>query len=275
MTAPTPTGSDWYPALTLARENWKIAPPDDALHDKVILVTGAGDGIGRAAAKTFARFGAHVVLLGRTREKLEAVFDDISNNTNTNPVIVPADLRYLAEENAMALADSIQDSFGHLDGLLHNASTLGQMLPLAHYPKATWEDVFAINVTATAVLTRHLLPLLDLSAAATVVFTSSGVGREGRAYWGAYAASKFATEGMMQTLADETETAGRIKVNSLNPGGTRTAMRALAYPAEDPATLPTCEDHMDLYLYLFSALGRSHHGEALDARNWTPVGEKT
>lgn len=270
MTEDTPASSNWYPALSEARAGWKIDPPNDLLKDKVILVTGAGDGIGRAAAKTFARFGAHVVLLGRTREKLEAVFDDISNNTNTNPVIVPADLRYLADENAMALADSIQDSFGHLDGLLHNASTLGQMLPLAHYPKSTWDEVFAVNVTATAVLTRHMLPLLDLSAAATVVFTSSGVGRKGRAYWGAYAASKFAVEGMMQTLADETETAGRIKVNSLNPGGTRTAMRALAYPAEDPATLPTSEDHMDLYLYLFSALGRRHHGEALDARDWTP-----
>lgn len=271
MTEPLESGTHWYPALTQAREGWKIDPPADALRNKVILVTGAGDGIGRAAAKTFAAFGANVVLLGRTREKLEAVFDDISTNTDTSPVIVPADLRYLAEENAMALADSIQDAFGHLDGLLHNASALGLMVPMAHYPKSAWEEVFDINVTATAVLTRHLLPLLDLSEAASVVFTSSSVGRNGRAYWGAYAASKFALEGMMQTLADETETAGRIKVNSLNPGGTRTPMRALAYPAEDPGTLPTPEERMDLYLYLFSAMGRNHHGEALDARDWTPV----
>jgi len=260
-----------WPELDEARKQWQIDPPEDLLADKVILVTGAGDGIGRVAAKTFAHFGAHVVLLGRTREKLETVFDEISAATATQPVIVPADLRYLTDDNAIALADSISDAFGRLDGLLHNASTLGAMLPIAHYPKNTWEEVFQVNVHAQALLTRHMQPLLDLSAAASVVFSSSGVGRKGRAYWGAYAASKFATEGLMQTLADETETAGRIKVNSLNPGGTRTAMRAGAYPAEDPATLPTPERHMDLYLYLFSALGRSHHGEALDARDWVPV----
>ncbi len=270
MTEHTRANSDWYPALTLARSHWKIEPPTDALKDKVILVTGAGDGIGRAAAKTFAHFGANVILLGKTREKLEAVFDDISANTSTSPVIVPADLRFLSDDNAMALADSIQDAFGHLDGLLHNASALGLMLPLAHYPKSAWDEVFDINVTSTVLLTRHMLPLLDLSSAASVVFTSSSVGRKGRAYWGAYAASKFAVEGIMQTLADETETANRIKVNSLNPGGTRTPMRAMAYPAEDPGTLPTPEERMDIYMYLFSALGRSHHGEALDARDWTP-----
>ena len=262
--------NDWQ-ELREARPNWQIDPPADLLAGKVILITGAGDGIGRVAAKTFAHYGANVVLLGRTREKLEAVFDEITVATSTQPVIVPADLRFLADDNAMALADSIQDAFGHLDGLLHNASVLGSMLPIAHYPKTTWEEVFQVNVHAQVLLTRHLQPLLDLSPAASVVFTSSGVGREGRAYWGAYSASKFATEGIMQILADETETAGRIKVNSVNPGGTRTPMRAAAYPAEDPATLPIAEAHMDLYLYLFSHLGRSHHGEALDAKNWAPA----
>jgi len=260
-----------WPELDAARAHWLIDPPADLLADKVIMVTGAGDGIGRVVAKTFAHFGAHVVLLGRTREKLEAVFDDISAATSTQPVIVPADLRFLADENAVALADSIADSFGRLDGLLHNASALGSMVPIAHYPKNTWEEVFQINVHAVALLTRYMQPLLDSSEAASVVFTSSGVGRKGRAYWGAYAASKFAIEGLMQTLADETETAGRVKVNSLNPGGTRTTMRAAAYPAEDPSTLPTPEQRMDLYLYLFSELGRSHHGEALDAQKWAPA----
>ena len=260
-----------WPELDAARSHWKIDPAADLLSDRVILVTGAGDGIGRVAAKTFAHYGANVVLLGRTREKLEAVFDEITASTKTNPVIVPADLKFLGDDNATALAASIEDAFGRLDGLLHNASALGTMVPLAHYPKNTWEEVFQINVHGAALLTRHMQPLLNLSEASSVVFTSSSVGREGRAYWGAYSASKFAVEGMMQILADETETAGRIKVNSLNPGGTRSTMRALAYPAEDPGTLPTPEEHMDLYLYLFSALGRTHHGEALDARNWSPV----
>lgn len=260
-----------YPELAQARATWQIDPPANLLQDKVIAVTGAGDGIGRCAARTFAQFGAHVVLLGRTQAKLEAVFDEISAATNTQPVIVPCDLAYLDEPNCEALVQSIEDSFGHLDGLLHNASILGSMTPLIAYPKSTWETVFAVNVHAPMLLTKHLLPLLELSpSTASVVFTSSGVGRQGRAFWGAYSASKFALEGLMQILADETETGGRVRVNSLNPGGTRTSMRALAYPAEDPNTLPTPEQHMDLYLYLMSELGVGKHGIAFDVKDWTP-----
>ena len=260
-----------YSELENARSHWQIQPPGNLLNDKVIAITGAGDGIGRAAARTFAHYGAHVVLLGKTQAKLESVFDDINAATDTKPVIVPCDLAYLDEANCEALAHSIEDSFGHLDGLLHNASQLGTLTPLIAYPKSTWEQVFAVNVHAPMLLTKHLLPLLEASpTTASVVFTSSSVGRAGRAFWGAYSASKFALEGLMQILADETETAGRVRVNSLNPGGTRTGMRALAYPAEDPNDLPSPEQHMDLYLYLMSELAASRHGEAFDARDWTP-----
>jgi NAD(P)-dependent dehydrogenase (short-subunit alcohol dehydrogenase family) len=181
-------------------------------------------------------------------------------------VIVPADLAGLQPANTDALRAAIDDSFGRLDGLLHNASMLGPKVPIAHYPVDTWREVFKVNVHAVMLLSQALEPLLRVPARASVVLTSSSVGRQGRAYWGAYSASKFAVEGLMQILADEWEHL-HIRANSLNPGGTRTAMRSAAYPGEDPATVPTPETHMDLYVHLMSD-ECTLHGQALDARSW-------
>ncbi len=260
-----------YPELALARAHWRYQPQQDCLDGKVILITGAGDGIGRAAARTFASYGATVVLLGRTRSKLESVSDWIGEATGREAVIVPCELSAFGDENATALGNAIGEAFGRLDGLLHNASLLGPKVPIAHYPTSEWQNVFQVNVHATFLLTRAMLPLLEAADAASVVLTSSSVGRKGRAYWGAYAASKFAVEGLMQILADEYEHNGRLRFNSLNPGGTRTAMRAAAYPAENPDDVPTPETHMDLYLYLMSDASRTVSGRQLDARDWSPV----
>ena len=246
----------------------RYRPPPDLLVGRVVLVTGAGAGIGRAAALAYARHGAEVVLLGRTRSKLEAVFDSIAAGTETRPVIVPADLARFDEDAGQRLAQAIADDYGRLDGILHNASLLGPRVPVAHYPAAAWAEVMQVNAIAPVVITRALLPLLDAAPDASIVFTSSGVGRVGRAYWGAYAVSKFATEGLSQTLADEYEDAGRIRVNALNPGGTRTAMRAAAYPAEDPMSLPQPEAHMDLYLYLMGPDSVGVTGRSIDAPTW-------
>ena len=243
-------------------------PPHDLLAGRCVLVTGAGDGIGRAAALAYARHGANVVLLGRTRAKLEAVFDQIAKETATRPTIVPADLQHLGEDSASALREGIERDYGRLDGILHNASLLGPRNPIEHYPATDWHAVMQVNVNAAFLLTRALLPLLNQSQDASIILTSSGVGRRGRAYWGAYAVSKFATEGLMEVLADECAHAGRIRVNSLNPGGTRTAMRAAAYPSEDPATLPTPESHMPLYLYLMGPDSKGVKGQRFDAKAW-------
>lgn len=260
-----------YPELDAARTDWRYQPEPDCLAGKVILVTGAGAGIGRAAAMTYASYGANVVLLGRTRSKLESVFDWISEQTDTEAVIVPCDLAALADDSAAALGNAIGEAFGRLDGLLHNASLLGPKVNIAHYPTDEWRQVFQVNVNATFLLTREMLPLLEQPDTASVVLTSSSVGRQGRAYWGAYSASKFAVEGLMQILADEHEHAGKIRFNSLNPGGTRTGMRRAAYPAENPNDVPPPEAHMDLYLYLMSAASAAVSGQALDAREWTPT----
>ena len=243
-------------------------PRSNLLHGRVILVTGAGDGIGRVAAQTFASYGADILLLGRTRSKLDSIYDEISASTETSPGIVPCDLLHLNEEDCRRLFELIQSIYGRLDGVLHNASILGPKLSIQDYPLNDFESVMRVNVSAQFMLTRTLLPLLELSQDASVVFTSSGVGRVGRAYWGAYAVSKFATEGLMEVLADETSGVSKIRVNSINPGGTRTAMRAEAYPAEDPATLPTAEEHMPLYLYLMGPDSVQVTGKRFDAQSW-------
>ena len=265
-----------YPELKAAAENWQFQPPANLLSGKTVAITGAGAGIGATTAKTLASFGANIVLIGRSRKPLETVFDWIEQNTSTAAVIVPCDLENLSAEAVDNLSHSIRDTYGNLDGLIHNASMLGPKVPIAHYPPDEWQRVMQTNVTAPFLLTRGLFDALDASANACVLYISSSVGREGRAYWGAYSASKFALEGLSQIFADETENAGRIKVYSINPGATRTGMRAQAYPGEDPLSVPLAENHMQLMLWLLQATTPAANGSRLpatgsqlDARTWT------
>ncbi|WOX07333.1 YciK family oxidoreductase [Microbulbifer pacificus] len=240
--------------------------PADLLKDKIILVTGAGDGIGRVAAKTYAAHGATVILLGRTVPKLEAVYDEIEAAGGAKPAILPVDLAGVRWEELEFLAQGVEQEFGRLDGLLHNASLLGQRTPMANYHYSVWQQVMQVNVNAAFGLTKAMLPLLEESRSASVIFTGSGVGLKGRAYWGAYAVSKFATEGMMQVLADEVDGVSNIRVNSINPGATRTNMRAAAYPAEDPKTVATPEDIMPTYLYLMGDDSIGINGKQFNAQ---------
>jgi len=242
------------------------AAPADLLQDKVILITGAGDGIGKVAATTFAAHGATAILLGRTVAKLEATYDTIEAAGHVQPAIFELDLLPASDEDYQHLAASIGEEFGKLDGLLHNASILGEMRPIESINSQQWQDIMQVNVNAQMMLTQALLPLLNAAPKASILFTSSGVGRKGRAFWGAYAVSKFATEGMMQVLADELENTTNIRVNSLNPGATRTAMRAAAYPGENPNTLKTPDDLMPAYLYLMGDDSLGVNGEALNAQ---------
>ncbi|WP_421864763.1 YciK family oxidoreductase [Motiliproteus sp.] len=241
------------------------APPK-LLQDRVILISGAGDGIGRAAALSYAEHGATVILAGRTTKKLEAVYDEIEKQGGAQPAIIPINLDGAAPHDYDQLADTIAQEFGRLDGLLNNASILGARTPIENYDPSIWNQVMQINVNAQFYLTQAMLPLLMKSDDASIVFTSSSVGRKGRAYWGAYAVSKFATEGLMQTLADELEGISNIRVNAINPGATRTNMRAHAYPAENPNELPTPEQIMPVYLYLMGSDSQQTNGQSLDAQ---------
>lgn len=245
--------------------------PENLLQDKVILVTGAGDGIGKAAALTFAKHGATVILLGRTVAKLEAVYDEIENNGWPKPAIVPLNLEGAAEKDYDDVATSIEDEFGKIDGILHNAASLGTLTPLEQFEVPVWNSLMQVNVNAPFMLTKTLIPLLRLSDDASVIFTSSSVGRKGRAFWGAYAVSKFANEGMMQVLADELDDEHHnIRVNSINPGATRTTMRASAYPAENPIHNPAPDEIMPVYLYLMGQDSAGVTGQAFDAQKGAP-----
>ncbi|TXS96767.1 YciK family oxidoreductase [Parahaliea maris] len=238
----------------------------DLLAGKTVLVTGAGDGIGRAAAETYAAHGATVILLGRTVDKLEAVYDAIEAAGHPQPAIFPVDLASADEQSYRELAQAIEENFGRLDGLLHNASVLGERRPIESATWKAWEEVMQVNVNAQFLLTRHLLPLLQRAPTASLIFSSSSVGRRGKAFWGAYAVSKFATEGLMQVLAAELENTSQVRVNSLNPGATNTAMRRAAYPAENPTDNPGPADIMPAYLYLMGDDSAGVHGQAFDAQ---------
>ena len=237
----------------------------NTLANKIILITGASGVIGRCASLTFAQLGASVILLGRNLKKLEAVYDTIEAAGGPQPAIYELNLQTATPHHYENLAAAMEAEFGRIDGVLHNAAELGKLTSLRQYSPEVWQRVMQVNVTAPFLLTRALLPLLQKSSAGRLVFTGSGVGRKGRAYWGAYAVSKAATENLMQVWADELEDTP-IRVNSINPGATRTAMRAGAYPAENPLILKTPEDIMPTYVYLFSDSSGLVHGQQLDAQ---------
>ncbi|MEE8058455.1 MAG: YciK family oxidoreductase [Pseudomonadales bacterium] len=252
--------------MPIIAEPHRYQAPSDLLADRTIVVTGAGDGIGRCAAKTFASHGATVILVGKTIAKLAAVYDDIENADYPQAAIYPMHLSGAVMKDYRDMHDVLEKEFGIIDGLLHNASILGDRKAIAQTNSEEWLEVMQVNVNAEFMMTQALLPLLELSKDASIIFTSSGVGRKGRAYWGPYAVSKFAIEGLMQTLADELANTSNIRVNSLNPGATNTTMRHTAYPAEDPTVNPMPEHIMPLYLYLMGTDSKGVTGQALEAQ---------
>ena len=241
-------------------------PHPDELAGRVIAITGASDGLGRAVALACAQHGASVALIGRNEKKLEAVHAEIAALGAPEAAIGVLDLERSLAADYDRLAAAIDERYGRLDGLLHNAGLLGTMSPIEHYDVPAWCRVLHVNVTAAFALTQVLLPLLRRSADASVVFTSSSVGRRGRAYWGAYAVSKFALEGLSEVLADELEGTSAIRVNTLNPGRARTAMRRQAYPAEDAATVPLPAALTGPYIALLGAASRGVTGGAFDCQ---------
>jgi len=241
-------------------------PAPELLRDRIILVTGAGDGIGRCAAKAFAAHGATVILLGRTTRKLESLYDEIEDNHWPQAAIYPMNLEGASQKDYEDLAETLGREFGHLNGLLHNAATLGTLTPLEHYNVQEWYRVLQVNLNARFLLTRACLRLLKTAGDASVVFTSADVGRHARAYWGAYAVSNFGNEAVTQLLADECEVNTGIRVNSVDPGAVLTQMRRAAYPAEDPRTLPQPEVVLPTYLYLMGPDSRGVSGQAFDVQ---------
>lgn len=244
-----------------------FTPSSDEMAGRVIAITGPTRGLGHAVALACARYGATVVLVGRNIKKLEAVHAEIAALGREEATIAPFDLEKAVANDYDTLAAALLERYGRLDGLLHNASLLGMLAPIEHYDVPTFYRVMHVNVTAAFALTQVLLPVLKKSPDASVLFTSSGVGRQGRAYWGAYSASKFAVEGLTQVLAAELENTSAIRVNALNPGRARTAMRLQAYPAENPETLLPPEALVGPYLALLGPASRGITGQSFDAQS--------
>ena len=252
--------------LTLEEKQRYQAPPD-LLKDKIILVTGASNGIGRVVAKTYAQRGATLLLLGRDLNKLDAVYDEIEAAGGAQPAIIPLNFSAALPADYEKLAMTISQEFGRLDGIVHCAAILGDITPLEMYSPDTWDEVMKINLRAPYLLTQQLLPLLKNAPNASVIFVSSSVGRQARAFWGAYAVSKAGIENLSRLFADELANTSNIRVNCINPLATRTAMRAKAYPAEDPITVPPAEDIMPLFLYFMGQDSEGVTGQSLDARS--------
>jgi NAD(P)-dependent dehydrogenase (short-subunit alcohol dehydrogenase family) len=239
-------------------------PAARPLADRLVLITGASRGLGRAVALAAAAAGATTLLLARDGRALEKLADEIEAAGGPAPSLVPLNLENATVDHYAEVAGLIAERWGRLDGLVLNAGLLGELSPLRNYDPLLWARVFQVNVHAHFLLLQACLPLLEQAASASVLFTASSVGRQGRAYWGAYAASKFALEGMMQTLADEMSGTSRVRVNSVNPGRCRTRMRAQAYPGENADALPDPSQLAPAFVYLLSEAASGCHGRQFD-----------
>jgi NAD(P)-dependent dehydrogenase (short-subunit alcohol dehydrogenase family) len=237
-------------------------PTADLLRDRTLLVTGAGDGIGRAVSLAFAAHGATVVLLGKTVRKLEAVYDAIEASGGPTPAIYPMHLEGATPHDFDALAETLQTNFGRLDGMLHNAATLPYLSRIKDYDPTDWLKVMQVNLNAPFALTQSCLPLLEQSADARLLFTTDAAGHRAKAFWGAYGVSKFGVEGLAQTLAEELEKTA-IRVNWIDPGPTRTALRRRVFPGEDLGALKSPESLVPLYLWAMGPDSRDCHGARL------------
>lgn len=235
-------------------------PRPELLDQRVILITGAGDGIGRAMAKACAAHGATVILLGKTIRKLELVYDEIEQAGGPQPAIYPMNLEGAAPADYDKLAQSIEQNFGRLDGLVHNAALLPYLSRLKDHEIEDWFKIMQINLNAPFILTQFCLDLLMKSEDASVIFTSDQVGIEAKPFWGAYGVSKFGIEGLARTWAEELARTP-IRVNLIDPGPTLTSLRKRVFPGEDNSQLKTPDTLAPLYLWLLGPDSRPVRGE--------------
>jgi len=229
-------------------ENYQ--PNPDLLAGRVVLVTGAAEGIGRAVAAACARYGATLVLSDREQRDLEPLYDELEAGGASEPAILPLDLERVDDKGLQGALDLIDEELGRLDGLVHCAAFAPFLSRIDDYDATEWERVLRINLTAPFLLTRACLPLLRAADDASVIFTLDRIGSRGAAYWGAYCAAKFGIDGLMQSLAEETRGSSKIRVNGIDPGVVRTGLRVRLYPGEDPSCLPDAKTVTGDYLYL-------------------------
>lgn len=238
------------------------------LTHQVILITGAGGGLGGTAALALAKNGAHIILLDKSIARLEAVYDAILAANAPEPIMYPFDLAGANENDYQELADRIDAKYGSLQGVLHSAAEFTSFTPVAQFPTKDWGHTLNVNLNAPFLLSRVLLPVLQKSPHASIVFTSDSSARTAPAYSGAYGVSKIALEGFAKILAEELEVSKKIRVNVLVPGPVDSPLRKRAYPAEDKSRLPAMDALAPVYLYLFGAQSIGITGQTVDARTF-------
>ncbi|MEE9550014.1 MAG: SDR family NAD(P)-dependent oxidoreductase [Candidatus Binatia bacterium] len=234
------------------------------LTGKVALVTGGSRGIGRAIALAYAREGAKIFICALREQELKATADEIRASGGETGWTV-ADIS--KTRDVKRLIREVRHVYGAIHVLVNNASILGPRETIVRYPLSAWEEVVRVNLTALFAVTKEALGMMIPQKEGSIINLSSGVGKAGKARWGAYAASKFGVEGFTQVLADEMKE-WNIRVNAVNPGGTRTEMRAEAYPQEDPLTLPAAGEITGVFVYLASPESEGVTGKSFEARDW-------
>jgi len=239
------------------------APSPDLLEGRVILVTGAGQGLGRAVALACAKHGATVALLGRRQQKLEATYDAITQSGGPEPAMIPLDLESAATAELDALYQVVRRDLKRLDGIAHCAAHFVPLGPLANQTLDQWMQLLKVNLAAPFAITRACLPLLAAAPEASVVFTGETHGAQPKAYWGGFAVSKAGLSTLAAIWADELERTGKPRFNVLIPGPVATPQRARSHPGEDPARLRTAEDAARAFLWLLGPDGAKFNGRTL------------
>jgi len=238
------------------------------LAGKVALITGGSRGIGKAVAAAYARQGARVFICARRQDDIVRAVEEIRSGGGEIDGLA-GDIAIAAQADRIVAA--ALKRYGAIHVLVNNASLLGPRVPIADYPAEAWEEVVRVNLTGLFLITQKVLRIMIPQRQGSIINVSSGVGRVGKARWGAYACAKAGVEGLTQVLADEVRDCG-IRVNSVNPAATRTDMRAAAYPDEDALTLPTPEEITPIFVYLASDDSAGVTGKALEARQWMKRG---
>lgn len=237
---------------------------------KTLLITGAAGGLGSAIARKAATLGADLVLLDHNQNKLNELHDELDAEHGKQPGLYPLDMRGATTDDYKQLADTIEEVFKGLHGIVHCAATLGQISPIDHTDAKTWQETFAVNLHAPVLLTQALLPLLRKTGNGGIVFTTDN---KNTAYWGAYGISKSSIESAMRIIADELDTPNDantaeanigVTCNAINPGPMRTNLRSSAYPGEDPNSITPPDDKVPAYLYLLSDGGKECNGLSVE-----------
>ncbi len=242
----------------------QYAPPAKFLADRVILVTGAGQGLGQAIAQAAAAHGATVVLHGRNSKKLEKTYDAIVASGAPTPAIAPLDFATAAEHDFAQLAQMIGHELGRCDGIVHCAAMLKHLQPLANESLDDWLALLRVNLAAPFALTRACMPLLQQCKNAPVIFVSETHGLRPAAYWGGFAVSKFALTGLLKIWCDELGSANSPCMNIVVPGAMQSPQRAITHPGEDKSTLKNPDKVAKAFLYLLSERGKTVRGQTIE-----------